>query len=116
MKYALAFSGLLIINLSYAQWSVPKSKIYKDAESEKEVKLSKRQYKKTFRYQFYKHHEDLVDEFYQRLKRNKREYRKLQRKMKKPQYSDPSYFGHKRKPKIRAVGKRKLCKECGIVH
>ncbi len=34
----------------------------------------------------------------------------------KPQYSDPMYFGHKRKPKKRPPGKRKLCKECGLTH
>lgn len=55
-------------------------------------------------------------EFEKRMKKVAEEYRKKQRKMEKPQYSDPTYFGHKRKPKIRPVGKRKLCKECGIVH
>lgn len=35
---------------------------------------------------------------------------------KKPQYSNPAYFGHKKKPKKRKRGKRKFCKECGIVH
>lgn len=45
-------------------------------------------------------------------KRNARQ-EKLARK---PRYSDPTYFGHKRPPKKRPVGKRKLCKECMIVH
>ena len=36
--------------------------------------------------------------------------------LKKPQYSDKSYFGHKRPPKKRPLSKRKLCKVCGIVH
>src|SRR5689334_10264420 len=31
-------------------------------------------------------------------------------------YSIAPYFGHKRKPKIRPVGKRKLCKVCGLTH
>ncbi|MDH3708664.1 MAG: hypothetical protein OER04_02185 [Cyclobacteriaceae bacterium] len=54
---------------------------------------------------------------YQQLKKaNAKKYRKIERIKDKPQYSDPSYFGHKRKPKKRPVGKRKLCKECGIVH
>lgn len=35
---------------------------------------------------------------------------------KKPQYNNPSYFGHKKKPKKRPVKRRKLCKECKIVH
>ena len=42
--------------------------------------------------------------------------RKEARMSRKPQYSDHSYFGHKRKPKKRKPGKRKLCKECLIVH
>lgn len=34
----------------------------------------------------------------------------------KPQYTNPLYFGHKRPPKKRKVGKKKFCKECGLVH
>ena len=37
-------------------------------------------------------------------------------RMKSPQYSDPTYFGHKRKPRIRKKGRRKWCEECGIKH
>ncbi len=47
---------------------------------------------------------------------SRKKYHKMQKDMKKPQYSDPMYFGHKKKPKKRKRGKRKLCKECGIVH
>lgn len=32
------------------------------------------------------------------------------------QYSNSLYFGHEKKPKKRAVGKRIFCKECHIVH
>jgi hypothetical protein len=45
-----------------------------------------------------------------------RQKAKVAEEMKKPQYSDPLYFGHKRPPKKRPVHKRKLCKVCGIVH
>lgn len=45
-----------------------------------------------------------------------KEKAKMAKDMKKPQYSDKSYFGHKRPPKKNKTGKRKLCKECGIVH
>lgn len=38
------------------------------------------------------------------------------RKYDKPQFTDPLYFGHKKPPKKRKVGKKKFCKECGIVH
>ena len=57
-----------------------------------------------------------IVEFYQRIKANAKTDRVMARKMKKPQYADPLYFGHKRKPIKRPVGKRKFCKECHIVH
>lgn len=57
-----------------------------------------------------------VDEYHERMKDNAKRYKKMARLSKKPQYSDPTYFGHKRKPKKRPPGKRKLCKECEIVH
>jgi hypothetical protein len=62
------------------------------------------------------YYDRLIVEYEERMKENVRKYRKIARLMKKPQYSDPSYFGHKRKPKKRPVGKRKYCKECEIVH
>lgn len=36
--------------------------------------------------------------------------------MKKPQYTEKMYFGHKNPPKKRPIGKRKHCKECGLTH
>ena len=62
------------------------------------------------------YYDNLIVEYEKRMKANVKKYEVMARKMKKPQYSDPSYFGHKRKPKKRAVGKRKYCKECEIVH
>lgn len=47
---------------------------------------------------------------------SRKKYKKQSKQKDKPQYTDPSYFGHKKKPKKRKKGKRKLCKECGIVH
>ena len=47
---------------------------------------------------------------------NKKKYKKRAKLSKKPQFSDPSYFGHKRKPKKRPPGKKKFCKACEIVH
>lgn len=47
---------------------------------------------------------------------SKRRYKKQEKYKDKPQYTDPSYFGHKKPPKKRKRGKRKLCKECGMVH
>jgi hypothetical protein len=62
------------------------------------------------------YYDNLIVEYEERMKANVHKYKVMARKMRKPQYSDPSYFGHKRKPKKRPVGKRKYCKECEIVH
>ena len=62
------------------------------------------------------YYDNLIVEYEKRMKTNAHKYKVMALKMKKPQYSDPSYFGHKRKPKKRAVGKRKYCRECEIVH
>ncbi|WP_017731251.1 hypothetical protein [Nafulsella turpanensis] len=63
-----------------------------------------------------KTHADLVKEYEARMEANAERYEKEAKMAEKPQYSDFSYFGHKKKPKKRPVGKRKFCKECGIVH
>jgi hypothetical protein len=60
--------------------------------------------------------EQKVGEFNERMESNIKARKKQAKQMEKPQYSDPSYFGHKRKPKIRKVKNRKFCKECGITH
>lgn len=61
-------------------------------------------------------HADMVKEAEERQEANAKRREKEAKLAEKPQYSDPSYFGHKKKPKKRPVGKRKMCKECGIVH
>ncbi len=43
-------------------------------------------------------------------------YEKAKINFRQKQQRDPVYFGHKRKPKRRKRSKRRLCKECGIVH
>ena len=70
----------------------------------------------TFKHRYDDYYDQLIVEYEERMIANAKKYKKIARLMKKPQYSDPSYFGHKRKPKKRAVGKRKYCKECEIVH
>jgi hypothetical protein len=48
---------------------------------------------------------------------NAKKYRKMARDMETdPRYNDPGYFGHKKKPKKNRPGKKKFCKQCGIVH
>ncbi len=48
--------------------------------------------------------------------KSKRQLRKEAAMKMDPRYTDPLYFGHKKPPKKRPVGKQKLCKECGIRH
>jgi hypothetical protein len=55
-------------------------------------------------------------EFYERVEAFAKTRRKNERMLMTPQYSDPSYFGHKRPPKRRPPNKMKFCKECGIRH
>jgi hypothetical protein len=55
-------------------------------------------------------------EYYERVEAFGKTRRKNEKMMMSPQYSDPSYFGHKRPPKKRPPHKMKFCKECGIRH
>jgi hypothetical protein len=55
-------------------------------------------------------------EFYERIERAAKEKQRLMRKLAKSQYSDPSYFGHKKKPKRRPPHKMRFCNECHIRH
>ncbi|UII27892.1 hypothetical protein LVD15_05575 [Fulvivirga maritima] len=88
-----------------------------DTNSAKQKKSRKsKKNKQSFRSWFKKDLENKKEEFYELMEANAKRDRKMAKEMKKPQYSDPSYFGHKKKPKKRKPGKRKLCKECGIVH
>lgn len=59
---------------------------------------------------------DARDRFYDRMDQVAKAHRKSEKELSKPQYSDPTYFGHKRPPKRRPVDKMKYCKECGIRH
>jgi hypothetical protein len=55
-------------------------------------------------------------EFYERVEKAAKEKQRLMRKLAKSQYSDPSYFGHKKKPKRRPAHKMRFCDECHIRH
>ncbi|UZR96072.1 hypothetical protein [Chondrinema litorale] len=48
--------------------------------------------------------------------KTKRQLRKEAAMKDDPRYTDPLYFGHKKPPKKRPVGKQKYCKVCGIRH
>jgi len=55
-------------------------------------------------------------EFYDRVEKAAREKKRILRQLAKPQFSDPAYFGHKRKPKKRPAFLMRYCDECGIRH
>jgi hypothetical protein len=55
-------------------------------------------------------------EFYERVERAAREKQKIMKFLARRQYSDPSYFGHKKKPKRRPPHKMRHCDECQIRH
>lgn len=55
-------------------------------------------------------------EFYKRVERAAKDKQRLLKKFSKPQYSNPAYFGHKRKPKKRPPSKMRYCDVCGIRH
>jgi hypothetical protein len=85
--------------------------IFRGSENTKTKKSKKQSNKK-----FLKPTDAAMVKYEQQKKENAKKYAQMAKDAKKPQYSDPSYFGHKKKPKKRPVGKRKFCQECGIVH
>ena len=85
---------------------------YNAKPSKKEVKKAKKAYKNSYARQF----DVKIEEYEDRMQANAKKYKKLSQEAEKPQYSDPTYFGHKNKPKKRKTGKKKFCKECQIVH
>ena len=59
---------------------------------------------------------ETYEQYVARMKRTVKAIKKYEKLMRKPQYSNPMYFGHKRKPKKHKAGRLKFCKECGIRH
>ncbi len=60
--------------------------------------------------------EEEVAAFRKKMKLVQKKKAKEAKLAKKPEYSDPSYFGHKRPPKKRPPGKQKFCKVCKMKH
>jgi hypothetical protein len=140
-NWILIFSLLLLAGTGYGQSTKKKKKNKKKAKTEKisprfeqqsnsyapftpaerqevlsPAKVKKSKNKKSAYENYNISMEQKVGEFKDRQEANAKAKKKQLKEMKKPQYSDPSYFGHKRKPKIRKVKNRKHCKECGITH
>ena len=121
MKYSLITLLLCIaISYSFAQSTEKKSKnrersqeIDRGATYEVETVKAK---KKSTKHSISKDFDKKVDEYEKRMIANAKKNEKVAKEMEKPQYSDPSYFGHKKKPKKRPPGKKKFCKECQMSH
>lgn len=60
--------------------------------------------------------EEEIAAFRKKMKKVYKQKAKEEKLAKKPEYSDPSYFGHKRPPKKRPPGKQKFCKVCKMKH
>jgi len=121
MKFQFAFILVTVLVGSQAVWAQTDNKNNEEGgqpsslqpyypEKSKETQKIKR--KKSTRKVTY----DARDKFYDRIEQVAKNNRKAEKELQKPQYSDPSYFGHKKQPKRRSAGKLKYCKECGIRH
>ena len=90
----------------------------RDTESSSNTPIQKKSIKifKSGKNSFFKTQEEGKEAYEDRMKQVAKDKKKSVKILKKPQYSDKSYFGHKRPPKRRPLSKRKLCKVCGIVH
>ncbi len=87
---------------------------FKDQSPQKN--LSKRQAKKQLEKTYAAYFDRLIVEYADRMETNAKNRIKLAKEFRKPQFSDPSYFGHKKPPKKRARGKKRKCKECHMWH
>jgi len=85
---------------------------YNTKTSRKDTKKARKAYKNSYARQF----DVKIEEYEERMQANAKKYEKMAKDADKPQYSDPTYFGHKHKPKKRKPGNKKFCKECQIVH
>jgi len=102
----------LFSNESLAQ-SSRESEVKSPASNSSQIFSTKKKgSKKVYNQQY----DQSIKDYEKLMKANKKKYRKMAKGMEKPQYSDPTYFGHKKQPKKRPKGKRKFCEECGIVH
>ncbi len=110
--FAVCLSGFAIgQNTRSADTPKPPRPQYQAVKKEKNSLFKK---KKTNAFTSTK--EEEVAAFRKRMKKVAKKKAKEEKLAKKPEYSDQSYFGHKRPPKKRPPGKQKFCKVCRIKH
>lgn len=59
---------------------------------------------------------EAINNYYDQRELVAKQKRKAEKTLEGPNYSDPTYFGHKRPPKKRKPADMKFCKVCGIRH
>lgn len=116
------FKIVLLLTLFFGFVSLGFGQSTRDVDAPKppapKYQATKKQKKGFFLFRIFKKKKqtDEVAEFRKRIKKKLDRKALEARKADKPQYTNPLYFGHKKPPKKRKVGKKKFCKECGIVH
>ena len=114
--FAICLSGVVIgQNTRSTEAPKPPRPQYQATKKEKKSFLSFKKKKKGTN-AFTSTKEEEIAAFRQRMKQVAKKKAKEEKLAKKPQYSDQSYFGHKRPPKKRPPGKQKFCKVCRIKH
>jgi hypothetical protein len=93
------------IDVSIPSGGVKKKSRFFSPGRAKQTRFKKPNVKNTARY-----------EFYERVEKAAKEKQRILRKLSKPAYSDPRYFGHKKIPKRRSPARMRYCGECGIRH
>ena len=115
MKYIFAFTFGVILLLSSTDGLAQNSRESETSAASKASTSFSKKNSSVKKILNAKHDQSLV-EYEKLMKANKKKYAKMQKGMEKPKYSDPTYFGHKKKPKKRDADKRKFCKECSMIH
>ena len=115
----IVFLCLCCVRISFAQSNGSSKKDQKrefDRGATYDTKSSKKSRSKKSKNSLAGEYDKKIEEYEKRMKDNAKRHKKMAKEMKKPKYSDPTYFGHKKKPKKRPRGKKKFCKECGLYH
>lgn len=115
IAFAIFLSGVALgQDTRSAETPKPPRPQYQAVKKEKKSLFSFLKKKKTDPHSSTKAEE--VAAFRKRMKKVYKQKAKEEKLAKKPEYSDPSYFGHKRPPKKRPPGKQKFCKVCKMKH
>ncbi|MDZ7606313.1 MAG: hypothetical protein U5K79_12170 [Cyclobacteriaceae bacterium] len=112
----LLFCSSVVLAQSRDQGSSREPSSKSDRGATYDVRMSKQKKKGKSKNSMASQYDRKVEEHHELVKANAKKNEKIAREMEKPQYSDPTYFGHKKEPKKRPPGKKKFCKECGMVH